>query len=65
MFTFAGVITPESNVRFDAGLRQSDPTWGVRDIQSDLIPLAKRNKLNLKEIIDMPANNKVLLWVKE
>lgn len=60
-----GVLTPESNVRFDAGLRASDPTWGVRDIQFQLIPVAKQNKLNLLEIIDMPANNKILIWIKE
>lgn len=60
----AGVISPESNVQFDKSLKLSNPSWGVRDIQLQLIPLAEKNGLKLKQIIDMPSNNKTLIWEK-
>ncbi|KAK6641553.1 hypothetical protein RUM44_013265 [Polyplax serrata] len=59
-----GVISPESNVQFDKSLKLSNPSWGVRDIQLQLIPLAEKNGLKLKQIIDMPSNNKTLIWEK-
>ncbi|XP_030377660.1 UPF0585 protein CG18661 isoform X2 [Scaptodrosophila lebanonensis] len=58
-----GVLTPESNVRFDAGLRSQNAEWGVRDIK-DLKPLAEQNGLKLEKITDMPSNNKFLTWLK-
>merc|ERR1719334_1681660 len=58
-----GVLTPESNVRFDETLRSRDSTWGIRDIR-DVKELAFRNGLALEEVIDMPANNKCLLFRK-
>ncbi|KAJ8895409.1 hypothetical protein PR048_000741 [Dryococelus australis] len=57
-------ITPESNIRFDAMLRRENPEWGLRDIHKDLVPLAVQNDLHLVEIVDLPANNKVLVWKK-
>ncbi|KAL0267357.1 UNVERIFIED_CONTAM: hypothetical protein PYX00_009649 [Menopon gallinae] len=60
-----GILTPESNVAFDAGLRASNPSWGVRDIQNQLVPLATKNGLELVKIIDMPANNKIVIWTKQ
>ncbi|XP_026469181.1 methyltransferase-like 26 [Ctenocephalides felis] len=56
-----GVISPESNVRFDEGLRMQNPEWGVRDINL-LKQMAERHGIWLSEIIGMPANNKVLIW---
>jgi len=59
-----GLLEPESNVRFDAGLRANDPTWGIRDI-ADLKKLAEKHSIFLKEKYEMPANNKTLIWKKE
>lgn len=58
-----GVITPDSNVKFDASLKARDPSWGLRDI-TDLIKLAESNYLTLIDTIEMPANNKTLIWKK-
>ncbi|XP_049877106.1 methyltransferase-like 26 isoform X2 [Pectinophora gossypiella] len=59
-----GVITPASNVEFDASLRARDPSWGVRDLK-DLIKLGEENSLTLVDTVEMPANNKTLVWKKD
>lgn len=58
-----GIITPESNVNFDKSLRAQDPRWGIRDL-SQLTSLGDKNDLFLDNIVDMPANNKCLIWKK-
>ncbi|XP_076751934.1 methyltransferase-like 26 [Xylocopa sonorina] len=62
-YAIDGKITPESNVNFDKSLRSQDPNWGLRDI-NDLIELAKKNGIKIVDIIDMPANNKTIIWKK-
>lgn len=59
-----GIITPESNQRFDAMLRQQNPEWGLRDIE-EVKKIASGFGLNLETIHDMPANNKTLVWRKQ
>lgn len=56
-----GVITPDSNIAFNASLKARNPAWGLRDI-SDLIKLAEQNNMSLMDTIEMPANNKTLIW---
>ncbi|XP_012276466.1 methyltransferase-like 26 [Orussus abietinus] len=58
-----GKITPDSNVKFDKSLRMQDHEWGLRDI-NDLKKLAKESGLQLLNAVDMPANNKTLIWKK-
>lgn len=60
-YAINGILTPESNQRFDESLRSRDSSWGVRDTR-DLQILAASNKLKLDTIIDMPANNKIIVW---
>ncbi|XP_011253263.1 methyltransferase-like 26 [Camponotus floridanus] len=62
-YAFNGQITPLSNVNFDKSLRSQDPSWGLRDV-SELKKLAEINDIKLIEIVDMPANNKTIIWRK-
>ncbi len=60
-YRFSGRFTAESNARFDATLREQDPSWGVRDVD-DLKLLADREGFVLDEILEMPANNHLLVF---
>jgi len=62
-YRIAGVHTAPSNADFDADLRRRNPAWGVRDL-NDLAALAVRNGLVLAEVVDMPANNKSVIFRK-
>jgi SAM-dependent methyltransferase len=56
-----GKHTALSNAVFDASLRESDPEWGVRDT-ADLEKLGFRYGLALRDVVDMPANNLILVF---
>jgi len=56
-----GVHNAPSNAAFDASLKARDPAWGVRDI-ADLERAAEASGLTLRETIDMPANNRSLVF---
>lgn len=60
-FREAGRHTSESNAAFDAGLRERDPHWGVRDRES-VSALAAEHGLRLVRHIAMPANNVSLIF---
>jgi SAM-dependent methyltransferase len=52
-----------SNLAFDADLRARNPDWGLRRL-GDVAEAAAAAGLRLRERIDMPANNQLLVWVR-
>jgi hypothetical protein len=62
-FRYGGRYTSESNRDFDRMLLERDPLSGLRDI-NDLSSLAERYGLQLKEDHDLPANNRLLVFVR-
>ncbi len=59
-----GRHTAASNAAFDEGLRARDPNWGVRCLDTELVPLADAAGLVLANIHTMPANNLAVVWRK-
>jgi Protein of unknown function (DUF938) len=62
-FMRGGTHTAPSNAAFDADLKRHDPRWGVRDVD-DLVREAALHRLELGKVIEMPANNLSLVFVK-
>jgi len=60
-FNYDGKFTSESNARFDVWLKSRNPLSGVRDV-ADLDALAARQGMTLLEDIEMPINNRTLVW---
>jgi SAM-dependent methyltransferase len=58
-----GKHTALSNAVFDTSLREGNPEWGVRDI-ADLERLASHVGLALREVVEMPANNLILVFAR-
>ncbi|CAI5454743.1 unnamed protein product [Caenorhabditis angaria] len=56
-----GVISPQSNIDFDEGLRSQNPEWGLKDVQY-LVKLAQEVNLHLAEKVCMPKNNAILIF---
>jgi SAM-dependent methyltransferase len=62
-FKRGGKHTAVSNAVFDTSLRDGNPDWGVRDVE-DLEHVAQGVGLRLAEIIEMPANNLILVFAR-
>ena len=62
-FNYDGKFTSESNARFDQWLKQRDPSSGVRDFEA-LQDLAEKAGLTFIDDVEMPANNRILVWKK-
>ena len=60
-----GVLEPESNRAFDSSLRERDDSWGIRDLELDVMPLAERAGLRTLAIKPMPANNLFVVFSNE
>lgn len=62
-FARNGEIAP-SNARFSEDLRRRDPDWGVRDLDREIVPLARKSGLELSQVVEMPANNLSVIFRK-
>jgi SAM-dependent methyltransferase len=60
-YKIRGVITSESNARFDAWLKSRDQNSGVRDFEA-VNRLAALHGLDLLRDVAMPSNNRILVW---
>ena len=58
-----GAHNAPSNAAFDVSLKAQNPSWGLRDI-ADLERVGESSGLSLRETIEMPANNKSLVFSK-
>ena len=56
-----GLPTSPGNVAFDESLRQRDPAWGIRALE-DVAQQAALAGLRLRERVEMPANNLLLVF---
>jgi SAM-dependent methyltransferase len=61
-YNYNGKFTSESNARFDAWLKSRDPDSGVRDFEA-VNKLAASHGLDLLHDIEMPSNNRILVWL--
>jgi cyclopropane fatty-acyl-phospholipid synthase-like methyltransferase len=62
-FRYSGRYTSDSNRDFDLMLKERDPLSGLRDL-TDLGALAERHALQLRTDHDLPANNRLLEFVR-
>jgi len=60
-YNYDGKFTSESNARFDVWLKSRDPISGVRDFEV-VNKLAATHGLKLLRDIEMPSNNRILVW---
>lgn len=60
-----GRHTAPSNEKFDAEfLKSRNPLWGVRCLETEVVPLAKQACFALDRIVEMPANNLTVIFRK-
>ncbi len=62
-FNYQGAYTSESNAQFDMWLKERDANSGIRDIEW-ILTLAEQAGLNLLADHTMPANNRLLTFIK-
>lgn len=62
-FTVGGKHTSDSNIQFDASLRERDASWGVRDMHM-VSDIARSYGFVGPETTQMPANNFSLVFKK-
>lgn len=63
-FNYNGEYTSESNARFDQWLKQQHPQSCIKHFEQ-LRDFAADNAMHCVEDIEMPANNRLLVWQKQ
>jgi hypothetical protein len=59
-----GVPTAPSNEAFDRSLRSRNPEWGIRQLE-DVVVVAAKHGLHLRDTIAMPANNLSVIFERQ
>jgi len=62
-FNYGGRYTSNSNSAFDLWLKERDPLSGIRNFES-LCELAETHGMQFRQDNEMPANNRILSWLK-
>lgn len=62
-FNYDGRFSSDSNARFDQWLKDRDIESGIRNFE-DVNSLAQNAGMKLHDDIEMPANNRLLVWRK-
>jgi len=62
-FNYNGAFTSESNANFDVWLKSRNPLSGIKDFEW-CNERAEQARLTLIDDIEMPANNRILVWQK-
>ncbi|KAK9366891.1 hypothetical protein V1509DRAFT_628240 [Lipomyces kononenkoae] len=57
-----GEFSGEGDRLFDIDLKRRDSRWAIRDLESEIIPEAKKNGLQMKECRQMAFNNLLTVW---
>jgi hypothetical protein len=57
----SGVVTADSNLAFDASLKERNPDWGLRSVD-DVNSVAATHGFSLDQMIEMPAENLSLVY---
>lgn len=52
-----GLSVSDGNTRFDVDLQRQDPSWGIRDLEREVLPAATDAGLSLAAVHAMPSNN--------
>ena len=60
-FMHNGAHNAPSNAAFDESLKARNPSWGLRDV-AEIEGVAEAAGLRLGETVDLPANNKLLVF---
>ena len=60
-----GEHNSDGNIAFDQKLRATNPAWGIRDIDLDIVPRMSGQGFRLADIHPMPANNRFLVFERE
>ncbi|MFV1998348.1 MAG: DUF938 domain-containing protein [Acidiferrobacterales bacterium] len=63
-FNYDGRFTSDSNSRFDRWLKDRDTNSGIRNFE-DVDAMAQNAGLELCDDIEMPANNRILVWKRK
>ena len=63
-FKVGGAHISDSNIRFDASLRNQNADWGVRNLE-DVVKTASNNGFFCYYVHDMPVNNKSIVFRKK